>query len=81
LSGIGGQELLLIFFVVLLVFGPRRIPEVARGLGRAVRQVRRLTTELQRDLNLAALEDERLPSETPAPKTPEGPEGGGSPRS
>jgi TatA/E family protein of Tat protein translocase len=74
-SGIGGPELLVIFFVVLLVFGPKRIPEVARTLGRAVHHLRRLTTELQRDLNLAsAMEEER-----PSPKTPTKPEDGPSP--
>jgi TatA/E family protein of Tat protein translocase len=75
-SGIGGPELLVIFFVVLLVFGPKRIPEVARGLGQAMRHLRRLTTELQRDLNLAdALEGDR-----PAPKPPPQPEDGAPPR-
>jgi TatA/E family protein of Tat protein translocase len=71
-SGVGGYELLLIFFVVLLVFGPKRIPEVARGLGQAIRQVRRLTTELQRDLNLAdALEERPSPKAPPAKAAPD----------
>ena len=52
-GGIGGPELLLVFLVVLLVFGPKKIPEVARGIGKGLREVRRLTTDLQREINLA----------------------------
>jgi len=66
-GGIGGPELLVVFLVVLLVFGPRKIPEVARGIGRAIGQVRRLSTELQRDLNLAAALEEKEPPRAPEP--------------
>ena len=37
-GGIGGGELLLICFVILLVFGPKRLPELARALGQAKRE-------------------------------------------
>jgi sec-independent protein translocase protein TatA len=73
MGGFGGPELLVIFVVVLLVFGPRKIPEVARGLGRVAGEVRRLTIEFQRELNLAeALEEgdkgsRRRPGGAPAP--------------
>ncbi|MDR1856896.1 MAG: twin-arginine translocase TatA/TatE family subunit [Desulfovibrio sp.] len=43
--GIGMQELLLILVVVLLVFGAKRLPEIGGGLGRAIRNFRRATTE------------------------------------
>ena len=36
LGGLGIQELLLIFLAVLLLFGARRIPEIARGLGKGI---------------------------------------------
>ena len=66
--GIGGWEILVIFFVVLLVFGPKRIPEVARGLGRGMRELRRISTDFQREINLAELDEpvEKRPKETPA---------------
>ncbi len=38
LAGLGGSELLVILLVVLLLFGGRKIPELMRGLGRAVRE-------------------------------------------
>lgn len=40
-AGIGVQELLLIFLIVLLVFGAAKIPEIARSLGRAIREFKK----------------------------------------
>jgi sec-independent protein translocase protein TatA len=38
LPGLGGSEILLIAFVVLLLFGGNKIPELMRGLGRGIRE-------------------------------------------
>ncbi len=43
--GIGMQELLLILVVVLLVFGANKLPEIGGGLGRAIRNFRRASSE------------------------------------
>jgi sec-independent protein translocase protein TatB len=51
--GIGGPEVLVILLVALLVFGPKSLPGVARGLGKGMRDLRRLATEFQREVNLA----------------------------
>ncbi len=68
--GIGGWEVLVILFVVLLVFGPKRIPGAAREVGKAMRELRRVGTEFQRELNMSDVGDEtREPSARP--KTPE----------
>jgi sec-independent protein translocase protein TatA len=40
LGGIGAQELILIFLVILLLFGAKRIPEIAHGLGKGMRSSR-----------------------------------------
>lgn len=40
-GGLGVQELLVIFLIVLLLFGARRIPEIAQGLGRGIRDFKR----------------------------------------
>lgn len=37
LSGLRGQEWLIILFIILLLFGAKKLPEMARGLGRSVR--------------------------------------------
>lgn len=48
---IGGGELLLIVFVVLLLFGPKKIPEIARTLGKGMSHLRRAQAEFQRSIN------------------------------
>ena len=47
---IGVPELILIFVVVLMVFGPGKIPEFARTLGKLVADVRRVGNEFTREL-------------------------------
>lgn len=51
--GLGGQEIGLIFLVILLIFGPSQIPKMARGLGQAMREFRKaqreITDEIERD--------------------------------
>jgi len=44
---IGFQELILILVIALLVFGPTRLPELGRALGRAMREFRRATEEFR----------------------------------
>jgi TatA/E family protein of Tat protein translocase len=58
MGGIGAPELLIVFLVVLLVFGPTKIPEVARGIGKGIREFRRLSTEFQREINLAVPDED-----------------------
>ena len=48
--GIGMPELLIILVVALLVLGPRKLPEVARSLGRGMAEFRRASTELRNSL-------------------------------
>ena len=51
--GIGGSELILILLVALLVFGPQKLPELAKGLGKAMGEFNRAKMDLQREINLA----------------------------
>jgi TatA/E family protein of Tat protein translocase len=46
-GSLGFPELLLIFVVILIVFGPRRIPEIGRTLGKAMGEFRRATDDLK----------------------------------
>lgn len=45
IGGLGGWEVLLIVTIVLLLFGAKRIPELARGLGSGIREFKSATTE------------------------------------
>ncbi len=48
--GIGMPELLVILVIGLLVLGPKRLPELARSLGRGMAEFRRASTELRQTL-------------------------------
>lgn len=48
--GIGMPELLIIMAVALLILGPKKLPELARSLGRGMAEFRRASTELQKTI-------------------------------
>ena len=43
--GIGGQELLLILVIVLLLFGAKELPELARGMGKGIKEFKKAQNE------------------------------------
>jgi sec-independent protein translocase protein TatA len=49
-GSIGMPELIVVFVIALVVFGPRRLPEIGHSLGRAIAEFKRATNELQRTL-------------------------------
>ncbi len=53
--GIGMPELVVIMVVALIVLGPKRLPEAAKGLGRALREFRHATSNLTEELNDAQI--------------------------
>ncbi len=46
----GGWELAIIIFVILLLFGAKKIPELARGLGRGIREFKDATREIRDEI-------------------------------
>ena len=86
--GIGMPELVVILVVALVVLGPRRLPELARTLGKAMAEFRRSTTEIMDELQTAQVDDARPSRRAPAPPStapvkpaepqPETPRTGGS---
>jgi len=50
LGGIGMQEMLLIFLVILLLFGSKRIPDIANSLGRGVREFKKAMQDTQDEI-------------------------------
>lgn len=51
LGSLGLPEILFILVIALLVFGPKRLPQVGRTLGRALGEFRRATTDLRRTIH------------------------------
>lgn len=45
--GIGMQELVIVLVLVLILFGPRRLPEIGRAIGKAVRELKRTTQDFR----------------------------------
>jgi sec-independent protein translocase protein TatA len=45
MGGLGMQELLIILVIALLFFGGKKLPEIASGMGKAVREFKRASTE------------------------------------
>ena len=54
----GGSEWLVILLVVLLLFGAKRLPELARGLGKSIREFKKATSEVEDNIREAMREEE-----------------------
>ena len=61
LGPIGWNELVIILVIVLLIFGPRRLPDFAEALGKSIRKFRQATSEARDEIESAA--GEKKPDE------------------
>ena len=57
LGSLGGTEIVLIMLAILLFFGAKRIPELARGLGKGIREFKDATKEIKNDVE-SSMKDE-----------------------
>ncbi|MCX7981598.1 MAG: Sec-independent protein translocase protein TatB [Syntrophales bacterium] len=60
---IGIPELIVIFIVALLVVGPKKIPDLAKSLGKAIGEFRRATEDVTESLKETLKEDEPAPKD------------------
>jgi sec-independent protein translocase protein TatA len=68
MGNFGPGEMLFIAVIALLLFGPRKLPEISRSVGRAVREFKKATSEFNEELRIELdNEDKGRP-----PKGPEG---------
>ena len=76
----GGWEIVLILAVVLILFGAKKLPELAKGLGQGIKEFKKATNEVTNEIN-SAMDDNRYsqprqidsPPAKPAESTPPGP--------
>jgi sec-independent protein translocase protein TatA len=61
---LGGWEIVLILAVVLILFGARKLPELARGLGQGIREFKKATREVTDEIN-SAVDDTSPPAQQP----------------
>jgi sec-independent protein translocase protein TatA len=66
-QGIGTWEILLIFLVALLLFGAKRIPEIAKGLGKGITEFKRAVKDVKDEIETTA--EDTIPTEPPANTT------------
>ena len=69
--GLGGQELFIILFLALLIFGAKRLPEVGAGLGKGIRAFKESLKEAEVNEDMKKLEKEPSSSETKSNETPQ----------
>ncbi|MGC8722530.1 MAG: twin-arginine translocase TatA/TatE family subunit [Acidobacteriota bacterium] len=69
---IGSGELLLILVVALLLFGPQKLPELGKSLGRAIREFKRATQELQETIEREVEDIKRTATVEPPAERPSG---------
>ncbi|MCG9133554.1 twin-arginine translocase TatA/TatE family subunit [Candidatus Poribacteria bacterium] len=61
MGGIGGMEIFIILVAALIIFGPKKLPEMGRSLGKAIREFKSVGSELQDELTKAADEIDKDP--------------------
>ena len=59
--GLGMQELIVIFIIALLIFGPKKLPDIGRSLGRSLGEFRRASEELKEGLTAELSAEEEKP--------------------
>lgn len=57
---IGGGEIFFILLIVIMLFGANRIPEIARGLGKGIREVKNAANDIKSEINNSTSEDSSL---------------------
>ena len=77
---LGAGELLLIVFVVLILFGPKKLPELAQSLGRGMREFKRAQREFTEQINQAVSDEHYGRQRGPELRSPEGAVSRGSSR-
>ena len=57
---IGGGEIFFILLIVVMLFGANRIPEIARGLGKGIKEVKNAANDIKSEITNSSTEDESL---------------------
>ncbi len=72
--GIGMPELMVILVVALIIFGPKKLPELARSLGKGLAEFKRASHDIKQSMDMELEKDETTTPQqktTPLPKTTE----------
>jgi sec-independent protein translocase protein TatA len=69
-GSLGMPELVVIFVIALIIFGPRKLPELGRSLGRSLNEFKRASNELKHTLEEEVRLEEQRETATPSTPTP-----------
>lgn len=69
LQQLGPLEIFVIVFVILLLFGAKKLPELARGMGKAMREFKKATKDVEQDFR-SAMEEEPMETQKKGVKPP-----------
>ena len=58
-SGIGTFEILIILFIILLLFGAKKLPELAKGLGKGINEFKKASKDIKDEVESAIDNDEK----------------------
>ncbi|HEV8316046.1 MAG TPA: TatA/E family twin arginine-targeting protein translocase [Vicinamibacterales bacterium] len=72
-GSIGMPELIIILVIALIIFGPRKLPELGRSLGKSIGEFKRASNELRSTLEEEIRIEEQRERATPAAATPPSP--------
>ncbi len=68
LFNLGGGEIILILALVLILFGARKLPELAKGLGQGIKEFKKATREVTDEVSRSMDENHYTPPPSSAPK-------------
>jgi sec-independent protein translocase protein TatA len=74
LFNLGGGEIILIIALVLILFGAKKLPELAKGLGTGIKEFKKATREVTEEMHSAMEDTPPPPKPLPAASTPAEPQ-------
>ncbi len=66
--GLGPTELIFIIAIALIIFGPRRLPEMGKAIGKAIREFKKVTQEVEGEIKKEISEIEEIKEEVKVTK-------------
>lgn len=49
-GGLGGGEIIVLFLIILLLFGAKKLPELAKGLGKGIKEFKKATSDIKEEI-------------------------------
>ncbi len=62
--GLGTPEIILIVIVILVLFGAKKIPELMQGIGKGVKEFKKATSDIEKDITESAKDTDKKQQET-----------------